>query len=151
MKRYFSAMIQCVLLCTSSFIVLSCDKNDPDIEYEEVVTSNVSLPSFDKYLTTTDADGFSIRIRFKNGGDVRENMSCTVYWEAFTNKPSSTPTKRGLTNSEQMSIYNHTKTKTTFDKSHAGYRGGTYIYYYAECQNSKGSCETDVAYAIVKR
>ncbi len=38
-----------------------------------------------------------------------------------------------------------------FDKSHAGYSGGTYIYYYVECRNCKGSAESSVYYAIVKR
>lgn len=151
MRRCFSAIIQSVLLCAISFVVISCDKDEPNLEYEDVVTSNISLPTFDKYLTTTDTDGFSIRIRFKNGGDNRENMSCQVYWKAYSSKPSSTPTERDLTRSEQMRIYDHTKTKTTFDKSHAGYNGGTYIYYYAVCKNSKGSSKTDITYAIIKR
>lgn len=151
MRRCFSAIIQSALLCAISFVVLSCDKDEPNFEYEDVVTSNISLPTFDKYLTTTDTDGFSIRIRFKNGGDNRENMSCQVYWKAYSSKPSSTPTERDLTRSEQMRIYDHTKTKTTFDKSHAGYNGSTYIYYYAVCKNSKGTCKTDITYTIVKR
>lgn len=151
MRRCFSVIIQSVLLCAISFVVISCDKDEPNFEYEDVVTSNISLPTFDKYLTTTDTDGFSIRIRFKNGGDNRENMSCQVYWKAYSSKPSSTPTERDLTRSEQMRIYDHTKTKTTFDKSHAGYNGGTYIYYYAVCKNSKGTCKTDITYTIVKR
>lgn len=151
MRRCFSVIIQSVLLCAISFVVISCDKDEPNFEYEDVVTSNISLPTFDKYLTTTDTDGFSIRIRFKNGGDNRENMSCQVYWKAYSSKPSLTPTERDLTRSEQMRIYDHTKTKTTFDKYHAGYNGGTYIYYYAVCKNSKGTCKTDITYTIVKR
>lgn len=33
-----------------------------------VSKSKVTKPSFDKYLSTTDLDGFSIRVRFKTGG-----------------------------------------------------------------------------------
>lgn len=157
MKRFFSYVLQSVLLCVFSFCVLSCEKEESD-DFEDVTIGNnssnnssVAKPAFDKYLTTTDTDGFSLRLRFKNGGDVRENMSCTVYWKAYSQKPSSTPAERDLTNSESMRIYAHTKTKTTFDKSHAGYNGGTYIYYYAKCKNSKGSCKTAVTYTIVKR
>ena len=36
-------------------------------------------------------------------------------------------------------------------KSHSGFSGGNYIYYYFECENSKYSTETDVKYCIVKR
>jgi hypothetical protein len=151
MKKYFSICLQVVFLCIFSIVTVGCDKEDKDFEYEDKTTSKVSAPTFDKYLTTTDTDGFSIRLRFTNGGDDRENMSCQVYWKAFSSKPSSTPSERDLTKSEQMRIYNHTKTKTTFDKSHAGYNGGTYIYYYAVCKNSKGSCKTNITYTIVKR
>ncbi len=151
MNKYFSFLLQVVFLCISSILIVSCDSEDTDFEYEDNKTSKVSAPTFDKFLTTTDTDGFSIRLRFTNGGDDRENMSCQVYWKAFQSKPSSTPTEQDLTNSEQMRIYDHTKIKTTFDKSHAGYNGGTYIYYYAVCENSKGSCKTDITYTVVKR
>lgn len=151
MKKYYFAILQVLLLGTVSFSASSCEQDDPYLEYENITTSNVSLPTFDKYLTTTDTDGFSIRLRFKNGGDDRENMSCVVHWRAYPSKPSTSPKESDLTKSEQMRIYDHTKTKTTFDKSHAGYNGGTYIYYYAECKNSKGSCKTKINYTIVKR
>ena len=151
MNKYFSIILHVIFFCVFFIFIVSCDKEESYFEYEDVVTSNISLPTFDKYLTTTDRDGFSIRIRFKNGGDNRENMSCQVYWKAYSSKPSSTPSERDLTRCEQMRIYDHTKTKTTFDKSHAGYNGGTYIYYYAVCKNSKGSCKTDITYTIVKR
>ena len=147
MNKYFSILFLCIL----SVIIVSCEKDETDSEYKDNTTSKVSIPVFDKYLTTTDLDGFSIRLRFTNGGDDRENMSCQVYWKAFKSKPSSTPTEQDLTEIEQMRIYDHTKTKTTFDKSHAGYNGGTYVYYYAVCKNSKGSCKTNVSYTIVKR
>ena len=151
MKRSCIIILQNILLCIFLFTTISCDTGGPDFEYKDVVTSKVSAPSFDKYLTTTDTDGFSIRLRFVNGGDDRGNMSCNVYWKAYSSKPLSTPSERELTKCEQMRIYDHTKTKTTFDKSHAGYNGGTYIYYYAVCKNSKGSCKTDITYTIVKR
>ena len=109
------------------------------------------MPSFEKYLTTSDYDGFSIRMRFDNGGDIRDNMSCTVHWKAYSSKPSSTPTMSDLTNNETMRIYGNTRKTTTFDKSHAGHRGGTYIYYCATCSNSRHSVTTPVTFCIVKR
>jgi hypothetical protein len=134
-----------------SFAFFGCESYESDYDYSGSSSNYVSKPTFDKYLTTTDTDGFSIRLRFSNGGEERSNMSCTVYWKAYSSKPSSTPSKGDLTKCEQMRIYDHTKTKTTFDKSHAGYSGGTYIYYYAVCSNSKGSCTTSINYTIVKR
>lgn len=113
--------------------------------------ANIKAPSLDSYLTTTDSDGFSIRIRFNNGGDKTENMSCTVYWKAYASKPATAPKASSLTKAEPMRVYASTKVKTTFDKSHAGYNGGTYIYYYAKCSNSKYSCTTPVTFTIVKR
>lgn len=146
-----SKLLPILMLVMLSLHLASCEKDEESEGYEDVTVSNIEKPTFDKYLTTTDTDGFSIRLRFKNGGDVRENMSCTVYWKAYSKKPSSIPSERDLTHSESMRIYNHTKTKTTFDKSHAGYNGGTYIYYYTKCKNSKGSCKTAITYTIVKR
>lgn len=151
MKKYFIAILQSISFCLFLFTAISCDKDELSLDYEDIVTNSVSLPKFEKNLTTTDTDGFSIRVRFINGGDNRGNMSCQVYWKAYSNKPSSTPSERELTKCEQMRIYEHTKTKTTFEKSHAGYNGGTYIYYYTKCKNSKGSCKTDITYTIVKR
>ena len=151
MNKCFPICIQVVFLCVFSIIIISCDREDTDFYDKDNTISKVSAPTFDKYLTTTDTDGFSIRLRFTNGGDDRENMSCQVYWKAFSSKPSSAPSEQDLTKSEHMRIYDHTKTKTTFDKSHAGYNGGTYIYYYAVCKNSKGSCKTDITYTIIKR
>lgn len=132
----------------------SCEKYEPydstDQSFNDS-SSSISAPSFEKYLTTTDYDGFSIRMRFDNGGDTRENMSCTVHWKAYSSKPSSTPSKSDLTKNESMRIYGNTLNTTTFDKSHAGYRGGTYIYYCATCSNSKYSVTTPVTFCIVKR
>ena len=130
---------------------ISCEKDTVDIEYENNAANNISAPTYDKDLTTTDTDGFSIRLRFTNGGDKMENMSCKVHWKAYSKKPSSTPTEKDLTKTETMRIYSQTKIKTTFEKAHAGYNGGTYIYYYAVCENSKGSCKTKITYSIVKR
>lgn len=135
----------------------SCDEDENKFEYaggnasQNNSSTSIKAPSLDKILTTTDLDGFSIRLRFANGGDVSDNMKCTVHWAAYSSKPSKTPKKSDLTRSESMRQYASTKTKTTFDKSHAGYNGGTYIYYYAVCSNSKYSTTTDITYTIVRR
>ena len=134
------AVLRCLLLSILILTFQSCEKEDFDYDYNKIITDNISVPKFDKYLTTTDLDGFSIRLRFTNGGDKRENMSCLIYWRAYPQKPASTPLERDMTNSESMRIYSHNSANTTFDKSHAGYNGGTYIYYYAVCKNSKGEC-----------
>lgn len=107
-------------------------------------------------------DGFSIRVRFKTGGDNESNLSATVYWKSYSKKPSSTPAKKELTKVESMrqygsAVYHNTGSKKgmtesiVFDKSHAGYNGGTYIYYYVECKNSVGSASSSISYTIVKR
>lgn len=134
--------------------LISCEKYDPtnsnSVTHRDESTK-ITSPTFEKYLTTTDYDGFSIRMRFDNGGDTRENMSCIVHWRAYAKKPSSTPTTSDLTNNESMRIYGNTVRSTVFDKSHAGYNGGTYIYYCATCSNSRYSVTTPVTFCIVKR
>lgn len=45
----------------------SDDENDNNSSSTTTTTTlKVTAPKFDKYLTTTDLDGFSIRVRFKN-------------------------------------------------------------------------------------
>lgn len=149
-KRLYVLMILAMgLLATTS-----CDKEE-DTFYtgpETPEISNLSAPSLDKYLTTTDCDGVSFRVRFTNGGDTNENMSCIVHWRKYASKPSDTPKASDMTEHESMRQYgSSSKTKTTFDKSHAGFTGGTYIYYYFECSNSRHTTKTDVTYCIVKR
>lgn len=80
---------------------IPCETYEPvdmDYFYDREEETRVEMPSFEKFLTTTDYDGFSIRIRFDNSGDTRDNMSCIVHWKAYSSKPSSTPAKRALTN-----------------------------------------------------
>ena len=140
-----------------SLCLISCNQNDDeywnDNNYNNDYNDNyenVSLPSFDKYLTTTTTSMFTIKVRFKNGGDDRNNMSCNVYWKAYSKKPSKTPSKYDLSTCESMKISNHTNSTTTFEKSHAGYNSGTYIYYYCVCRNSKGNCDSGMTYTIIK-
>lgn len=143
-----------ILLCIFTLCLISCEKDTNDHNYSNSSSHNsstVSAPTFDTYLTTTDKDGFDIRIRFKNGGDKYDNMKCTVYWKRYSSKPSTTPLKSDMTNVEEMRIYDHNQRSTTFDKAHAGYSGGSYIYYYAICTNSAGHCSTNLTYCIVKR
>ena len=138
----------------------ACHKQCPEdfSSNTEINTSKVKVkkPTFDKYLSTTDKDGFSIRVRFKTGGDKESNICATVYWKAYSKKPSTKPTKKDLTKIESMrqygsATYHNTGSKKgmtesiVFDKSHAGYSGGTYIYYYVECTNSVGSDKSSIS------
>lgn len=153
MKTFYRFILIFVILVATA----SCEKEEPkrsgsySSSSSGTLTNKVSKPKYEKNLTTTDLDGFSIRLRFNNGGDSYDNMSCTLYWSAYPSKPSKTPQKSNLRKVEDMRIYDHNKKSTVFDKSHAGYSGGTYIYYCAECSNSKGTCTTNVTYTIVKR
>ncbi len=112
-----------------SFIVLlyGCEKDDHEIEYIGGNTSgtnsstSIKAPTFDRDITTTDLDGFSIRLRFTNGGDVSENMKCKVHWAAYSSKPSKTPNKSDLNRSESMRMYTET--------------GTTLFPLYGECRN----------------
>ena len=133
MKKYRFLRICCVLIVTFGWLC-SCD---PD---NETISS------------TTD----------KTGGDKESNIHATVYWKAYSKKLSSKPSKSELTKVESMrqygsATYHNTGLKKgmtesiVFDKSHAGYNGGTYIYYYVECKNSVGSDESPISYEIVKR
>lgn len=154
----------CVLVIASCCIS-SCNPDDDPISSRienTSTTTKVTNPYFDKFLSTTDTDGFSIRVRFKTGGDKESNIKAKVYWKNYSSKPLSKPSKTDLTNVESMrqygsATYHNTGPKKgmtesiVFDKSHAGYKGGTYIYYYVECKNSVGSATSSVDYIIVKR
>ena len=142
----------------------SCDTDEPDSPSSSTSTTTinqkVTKPSFDKYLSTSDKASFSIRVRFKTGGDRESNLSATVHWKAYSSKQSSTPKKSELNKVESMrqygaATYHNTGSKKgmtesiVFDKSHAGY-SGSYIYYYVECHNSVGSAESSVTYMVAK-
>ena len=149
-----------LILC---FVMASCGGDEPDspsLNSGSTSSQNITKPSYDKDLSTSDLASFSIRVRFKTGGDKESNLSATVYWRAYSKKPSSKPSKSELTKVESMrqygsATYHNTGSKKgmtesiVFDKSHAGY-GGSYIYYYVECENSKGSASSSVSYLIAK-
>lgn len=167
MKKIFVFSSMFVFVSIGAMLV-SCSPDDDNDSHSSLITTTttttqkVTAPKFDKYLTTTDLDGFSIRVRFKTGGDKENNLSATVYWKNYSKKPSTTPTKKELTKVESMrqygsAVYHNTGSEKgmtesiVFDKSHAGYNGGTYIYYYVECKNSVGSANSSISYTIVKR
>lgn len=136
-------------------LITGCEKEEEENSYvpstSQETTTSLSKPTYKKNLTTTTYDDVSFRCRFDNGGDTYDNMSCTVHWKKYSSKPSTTPKASALTTSESMRTYGSTKSSTTFDKTHTGFSGGTYIYYYFECSNSKYTTKTDVTYCIVKR
>lgn len=138
---------------SSLLTACSKDDNDEDDDYKPTtsVSTNISAPTFAKNLTTTTTSDLSFRCRFDNGGDKTENMSCTVHWRQYSSKQSSTPKASSLSKHESMRQYGSTSKSTTFDKSHTGFTGGTYIYYYFECKNSKKTTKTDVTFTIIKR
>mgnify|MGYP007130798091 CR=1 FL=1 len=78
MKKYRFLRICCVLIVTFGWLC-SCDPNDETISSTtDTNTSKVTKPTFDKFLSTTDTDGFSIRVRFKTGGDKESNICATL-------------------------------------------------------------------------
>lgn len=161
MRKVF--FLTSISLAFATCLFCGCSPDvDNDYHSSSTTAQKISAPKFDKFLTTTDLDGFSIKARFKTGGDKESNLSATVYWKSYSQKPSSTPTKKALTKVESMrqygsATYHNTGSKKgmtesiVFDKSHAGYSGGTYIYYYVECKNSVGSASSSISYTIVKR
>lgn len=59
----------CLAFATCLFCGCSPDdENDNHSFSTTTTTQKVTAPKFDKHLTTTDLDGFSIRVRFKTGG-----------------------------------------------------------------------------------
>lgn len=152
------------ILILSILLLSGCtDEPDTNSSSESTSTSNVTVtkPTFDKFLTSTDRDGFDLMVRFKSGDDFYENISGTVYWRAYSSKPSTTPKKSDMNKMETARLYTATYHNTgekkgrtasvVLEKAHAGYSGGTYIYYYMECRNSKGKGESEISYTIVKR
>lgn len=158
MKKLF--FLISLILCLS---ITSCGDDEPESPSSTTGTTStqkITKPSFDKDLSTSDLASFSIRVRFKTGGDKESNLSATVHWKAYSSNPSKKPSKSDLTKVESMrqygsATYHNTGSKKgmtesiVFEKSHAGY-GGSYIYYYVECENSKGSASSSVTYLIAK-
>lgn len=148
-----------LMLC---FVMVSCGDDEPESpsSNETTTSQKITKPSYDKNLSTSDLASFSIRVRFKTGGDKESNLRATVYWRAYSSKPSSKPSESDLTKVESMrqygtATYHNTGSKKgmtesiVFDKSHAGY-GGSYIYYFVECENSKGRASSPITYMKVK-
>lgn len=148
----------------AGLVFSSCDTDEPNSPSSSTTTTTnkqkVTKPTYDKNLSTSDKASFSIRVRFKTGGDSEYNLSATVHWKAYSKKPSSTPKKSELSNVESMrqygsATYHNTGSKKgmtesiVFDKSHAGY-SGYYIYYYVECRNSVGSAVSSVTHMVAK-
>ena len=141
----------------------SCGTDDEPSSSSSTSTTSksVSKPTFDTFMSTSDKSSFSIRVRFKTGGDKEQNINATVHWAAYSSKPSTTPKKSDLKKVESMrqygaATYHNTGSKKgmtesiVFDKSHAGY-GGSYIYYYVECTNSKGTATSSVTYLVTRK
>lgn len=151
-----------IMLCVC-FTSCDPDEDKPKLSTSTSTSSqSITRPSFDKFLSTSDKASFSIRVRFKTGGDKEQNINATVHWSAYASKPSKTPSKSELSKVESMrqygsATYYNTGSKKgmtesiVFDKSHAGYSGGYYIYYYVECTNSKGSASSSITYMVTVR
>lgn len=153
-NRFYNVFTIAVIVFAVVVFVSSCEKDeDGHGVYIPENSNSLSYPSFDKNLTTTTTTDVSFRCRFGNGGDKNSNMSCIVHWRKYATKPSSEPKTSEMTNHEIMREYSNGSmtTKTTFDKSHSGFNGGNYIYYYFECSNSKYTTKSDVFRSIVKR
>lgn len=159
-------LITGIIITCLSMSIASCEKEDGhDYSKKEDVgsilggltggstsTSKVTKPTLKKILTTTTTSNVSFRCIFDMGGDKKSNMRCTVYWAEHAKKPSTTPTISSLRKAESMREYASSSTSSiTFDRTHAGFSGGTYIYYAFECSNSKYTTKTGVMYTIVKR
>lgn len=141
------------MLLGAAAILTACDKEDDytGSSVSQTPASKVTKPALKKDLTTTTYMDLSLRCIFKNGGDTWNNMNCKVHWRAYSKKQTVTPKESDLTKHETMRQYSTTSVSTTFDKTHTGFNGGTYVYYYFECSNSKYTTKTDVTYCVVKR
>ena len=122
-----------------SITMVSCDKEEYVSEIDIEIPSNSSkleMPKEKRNLTTTTHSDVSFRPTFTNGGDISDNMNCIVHWRKYSSKPTKTPKASDMNNHESMRIYTRQKYQTVFDKSHTGFDGGQYIYYYFECSNN---------------
>lgn len=150
--NYFTMLFMATALCV---VFTACSKEDDEYSggnsSSGSSSSKLSYPELKSNLTTTTKDDLTFRVRFSNGDDKSDNMRCVVHWGKFSSKPSATPKASSLSKSETMRQYSSTKTSTTFDKAHTRLSGGTYIYYYFECSNSRYTTKSNVTYTIIKR
>lgn len=154
--------LKTLFIILTSIACVSCDPDDEPKSSSSSSSSQqtVTRPSYASDLSTSDKTSFSIRVRFKTGGDKEQYLRATVHWKSYSTKPSKTPSKSELTKVESMRQYGYATYHNTgskkgmtesivFDKSHAGY-SKSYIYYYVECYNSKGSASSSVTYMLTK-
>lgn len=150
-KSKFKYIALALVLATA---LVSCNKEEYSSEIDIEIPSNSSKlekPKEKRNLTTTTHSEVSFRPTFTNGGDISDNMNCIVHWRKYSSKPTKTPKASDMTNHESMRIYSIQKYQTVFDKTHTGFNGGQYVYYYFECSNSKYTTQTDITYCVVKR
>lgn len=158
--KFFTSILTLAMAMTA----VSCSKDDDgydpkkDNGYEFTgggsgsSSTKLTEPVHKKEMTTTTTTDLTFKCIFNNGGDECSNMRCNVYWASYSKKPSSTPTASELRKCESMREYStSSRTETTFTRSHSGLSGGTYIYYYYECSNSKYTTKTGVMWNIIKR
>lgn len=71
MRKVFFLTSFCFAFATCLLCGCSPDEENDNHSSSTTTTTKqkVTAPKFDKYLTTTDLDGFSIRVRFKTGGE----------------------------------------------------------------------------------
>lgn len=149
--RWIGSALLPLALLTAVPTLVGCEEEDEYVPQQSKPTVNLSRPTLDRDLTTTTHSEVTFRPRFTNGGDENVNMDCTVHWTTYSTKPKTDPKTSDMTRHESMDYYDGHKTKTTFSKAHTGLSGGTYVYYYFECSNSKYTTKSSVSYKIVKR
>ena len=104
-KSRFKYLALALALTTT---MVSCEKdeytNEDDIEIPSS-SSKLDKPKEKRNLTTTTYSEVSFRPTFTNGGDISDNMSCTVHWRKYSSKPTKTPKASDMNNHESMRIY----------------------------------------------
>ena len=100
-----------MFVVSSGIIFTACGEDDNDNSYTRPSSGNatsntqkVTKPTFAKFITTADYDGFSVKARFKTGGDKESNLSATIYWQKYSSKPTKTPTKSDLKRVDAVSL-----------------------------------------------
>lgn len=161
LRTHISKIISILTLTLTVPFFSACNNDEPNPHYSDpgdepskespIDKPKLSAPDFRSDISQGVFDGVYFRCRFGNGEDTNSNMSCTVHWRRYYDKPSTHPTKNDMLKHDNMRLYEESRESVVFEKAHAGAQIRGWLYYYFECTNSYGTTESDICTCYVRK
>ena len=150
MKQFKYLAILLINLCMAG-VFCACGGDDDDDDYaypnnEESGHSshNVSRPSISVLTATSTTTEFTVVFEVRSE---EEPSSVTLHYGRNSSSTSS-PT---INKSSSCRLQRKANNTYYYSKTHAGFTGGNYIYFYGEVTNSAGTSKSQTSHVIIKR